>query len=70
LLSILFSDLLTGCGFELRGAAALPPELGKIYVQSSAALRNDIEVFLQGSSTKLVNTRPQANLTITLSNHR
>lgn len=70
LLCIVLSSMLTACGFELRGAAALPAELGKLYVQSSAQLRNDIEVFLQGSSTQLVNNRPQANLTLTLSNPR
>jgi LPS-assembly lipoprotein len=70
LLPIMLSSVLTACGFELRSAAVLPPEFGKIYVQANSTLRNDVEVFLQGSNTELVSDRPQATFTLTLSNPR
>ena len=70
LLPIMLSSVLTACGFELRSAAVLPPELGKLYVQANSALRNDVEVFLEGSNTELVSDRPLATFTLTLSNPR
>lgn len=70
LLSIVLSGMLTACGFELRSAAVLPLEFGKLYVQADSVLRNDVEVFLQGSNTELVSDRPQATLTLTMSNPR
>jgi LPS-assembly lipoprotein len=70
ILVLLFPLLLSACGFELRGAAVLPPELGKIHVSASKILYNDVEVFLEGSNTQLMSDRAQANVILTMSNPR
>ena len=70
ILVLLFPLLLSACGFELRGAAVLPPELDKFYVSASKALYNDVEVFLEGSNTQLMSDRAQANVILTMSNGR
>ncbi|MFT5174614.1 MAG: LPS-assembly lipoprotein [Gammaproteobacteria bacterium] len=68
---MLFPLLFTACGFELRGAAVLPPGIDKLHVVSAdLVLRNDVDVFLQGSGARLVKTRPEAQVVLTLSNPR
>ena len=44
----------------------LPPELGKLHVNSNQILRNDVEVFLEGSSTELVTDSAQALVLLTM----
>jgi LPS-assembly lipoprotein len=71
ILALLFPLLFTACGFELRGAAVLPPGIDKLHVVSAdLVLRNDVDVFLQGSGARLVKTRPEAQVVLTLSNPR
>lgn len=65
--ALLLSAVLSGCGFELRGAAILPPELGKLHVSADQVLRNDVAIFLEGSNTQLVSARPEANVILTMS---
>ncbi len=36
--AILLTLLLTGCGFQLRGQASLPPEMRVTYVQTPSSL--------------------------------
>ncbi len=69
-LILLFPLLLCACGFELRGAAVLPPGVEKLHVAATQLLSNDVEVFLQGSDTKLVSSRPEAQVILTMSNER
>jgi LPS-assembly lipoprotein len=71
ILALLFPLLLAACGFELRGAAVLPPGINKLHVVSpDLVLRNDVDVFLQGSGARLVKTRPEAQIILILSNPR
>ena len=69
-LALLIPLLLSACGFELRGAAVLPPRISKLQVLADQTLRNDVEVLLQGSDTQLVNNRPQAQVILTMSDLR
>ena len=70
-LALLFPLLLTACGFQLRGAAVLPPGINKLHVVSGdQLLRNDLDVLLQGSDAQLVTTRAEAQIILTVSNAR
>jgi LPS-assembly lipoprotein len=69
-LTLLLPLLLTACGFELRSAGVLPLGVDRLHLISDQVLRNDVDVFLQGSDAKLVNTRSEAQVILTLSNAR
>lgn len=68
--ALLLVALLAGCGFELRGSAVLPESVGSLYVAAPEDLREEVAVYLQGSDTRLVDTRGDAAVTLTLSNPR
>lgn len=42
---LLVASLLAGCGFQLRGSAALPAEMAVTYIQSSQPLSSLVEDF-------------------------
>jgi len=67
---LLLAALLGGCGFELRGADVLPPQMGRLHLVAPVALREEIEILLDGSETELVEERAQAELVLTLANPR
>lgn len=62
--------LTTGCGFQLRGSDILPPDLSDLYVQAPGELKEEIETFLEGSSTRLLDRRDGANIVLTVANPR
>lgn len=67
---VLLAGLLAGCGFELRGANVLPPDLKNLYVVANADLAIDVENFLETSDTKLVKSRDEADVVLTIVNPR
>lgn len=67
---VLLASLLAGCGFELRGANVLPPDLENLYVVANADLATDVENFLETSDTKLVKSREEADVVLTIVNPR
>lgn len=66
---LLVAGLLAGCGFQLRGADVLPPGQG-LYVEAPGDLRAEVEVFLDGSDTRLVGRREEAAVVLSMSNPR
>jgi LPS-assembly lipoprotein len=66
-LIIIFAGLLSACGFQLRGANILPPDLKNLYIQASEALRDEVSVFLEGTDTQILNNRKDADVILTLS---
>lgn len=67
---ILFAGMLAGCGFELRGANVLPPDLKNLFVVANPDLAIDIENFLETSDTRIVSSREQADVVLTVLNPR
>lgn len=55
---------LGGCGFHLRGAVEIPPELNPLYIQAGAGspVRDAISDQLIGSPVKLTNQSAEARL--------
>jgi LPS-assembly lipoprotein len=55
LLALLIGALSAGCGFRLRGAVEVPPELNPLYIQAAPAspVRRAIEDQLIGSAVRL-----------------
>ena len=70
LVIVLFAGLLAGCGFELRGANVLPPDLKNLYVVAGPDLASDIENFLETSDSRIVSSREQADVILTVVNPR
>jgi LPS-assembly lipoprotein len=68
--ALLLPLLLTACGFALRGADVLPPDLGKLYVNANRALHDEVVIFLEGSSTEIVDTREDAQVILTMSGEK
>lgn len=58
--------LLAGCGFHLRGAAEIPPELNPLYIQAPARspVRRAIEDQLLGSAVHLTDKPAEAKLMV------
>jgi LPS-assembly lipoprotein len=70
LLIVLFAGLLAGCGFELRGADVLPPDLKNLYLVANIDVTIDFENFLETSDTRIVSSREQADVILTVVNPR
>ena len=68
--ALLLPLLLTACGFQLRGADVLPPDVGRLFLAAPAVLRNDVAVFLEGGKTELVDDRTSADVVLSMSNPR
>ena len=71
----LLAVLLTGCGFQLRGQAPLPPELRVTYVQSQQAvgvppgvLSRRLQALLASNGVTVTRDPAQATATITILN--
>jgi len=63
LMAVLVSVLaLAGCGFHLRGAVDIPPDLSPLYIQSGGAVGAAIESRLTGSGVTLTNVPSEAGL--------
>jgi LPS-assembly lipoprotein len=69
----LIALFLTGCGFQLRGQAQLPPELAVIYVQSQQAIgmppgivSRRLPLLLASSGVTVTRDPAQATATITI----
>ena len=65
--------LLTGCGFQLRGQAQLPPALSAVYVQSQTAIgtppgavSRKLRLLLAGNDATVTRDPAQATATITI----
>ena len=67
---VLLASLLTGCGFELRGADVLPPHLRDLFVVANQDIANDVAVFLETSDTRIVRRRDEAQVVLTIVNPR
>lgn len=68
---LILTIFLTGCGFQLRGAHALPPQLHTIYLQSGkpySDLTKQVKMFLKLSNINLVDDPKQAPIILVLSN--
>ena len=63
-LVLLAASQLGGCGFQLRGDAALPAEIRTVHVNAPAALRDEIQIFLEGGGVALTNSRAGADASI------
>lgn len=67
---VLLAGLLAGCGFELRGANVLPPDLRNLYVVANQDLQYEVAAFLETSDTNLVKSREQADVVLSILNPR
>ena len=63
---LLVVTLLAGCGFALRGANVLPENLRDLYLVAPTELRSQVEVFLEGSRTRLVERRDAASVVLSM----
>ena len=69
---ILLTLLLTGCGFQLRGQASLPPEMRVTYVQTPSGLTppgsisRQLPLALAGNGVTITRDPTQATATITI----
>jgi len=66
--SLLVATHITGCGFELRGRASLPDDIRSVQVNAPAALRDELEIFLEGGGAELVESGTTADVTINVGN--
>jgi LPS-assembly lipoprotein len=66
LLALLVQALVAGCGFHLRGAVEIPPDLNPLYIQSagSSPVRAAIEDQLAGSGVRLAQSPQGAGLVL------
>ena len=64
LIGALIASQLGGCGFHLRGAVEIPPELNPLYIKarSSSPVRDAIEDQLIGSPVQLTDKPAEARL--------
>ena len=67
---IALCTLLAGCGFQLRGAQVLPPDLGALHVAAPPLIQAESEFFLEGSDTRLLPGREGADVVLTIANER
>lgn len=68
-LVLLFTLLLSACGYHLRGAVDLPEDLRSVYISgASTALHNQFRIALESSSVQLVPSQAAAATVITISN--
>ena len=67
---LLLPLLLAACGFQLRGASVLPPDMGRLQVNASEALREEVAIFLEGSETTIVEDGTKADVVLTMTNAR
>ena len=65
-----FAALISGCGFQLRGADVLPPDLSDLYISAPIQILSEVEFFLEGSDTRLVDARSDASVVLTIANER
>ena len=59
---LLIAALLSGCGFQLRGATEIPPELSPLYVQAAGGSRvgKALRIALRGGSVEVANSPAEA----------
>ena len=62
LLAGLAALALSGCGFQLRGAVDIPPELSPMFIQSGGLVGDAIEARLAGSGIDLTRSPQEAGL--------
>jgi LPS-assembly lipoprotein len=64
ILAVLMPLALAGCGFHLRGAVEVPPELSPMHIQAAAgsAVRTAIEDQVRGGSVRLASDASDARL--------
>lgn len=62
--------LLGGCGFHLRGNQVLSAGADNLYVSGNSLLRREIEVFLEGSDTKVLSSADGADVLLSVSGER
>lgn len=55
---------LNGCGFQLRGDVALPEDIRTVHVSASDALRDELQIFLEGGGIELSKTKTGADASI------
>jgi len=67
---VVLCSLLAGCGFQLRGAEVLPPDLGALHVSAPTVILAETEFFLEGSDTQLMPGRDGAAVVLTIGNER
>ncbi|MCF6353861.1 MAG: LPS assembly lipoprotein LptE [Candidatus Polarisedimenticolaceae bacterium] len=59
--------LLQGCGFQLRGAAELPPSISPLYLQGMGEhdpLRRDLRQVFEGANIQLTSDQSKASSTL------
>lgn len=63
--------LLFSCGYHLRGAIDLPPQMRKVYLAgASESLSDQFTTTLKMASGKMVNSAGQAGVVVQISNER
>ena len=67
---LLCTLLIGGCGFQLRGSQAISAGTDQLYIDGPTNLRRELEIFLDGSDTRLLRTSKGANVILNLSNER
>ena len=69
-LIIVLAGLLSACGFQLRGPGALPDDLKILYVEAPEDLADEVRINLEGSDTRILDQRNDAEVILTLSDPR
>ena len=62
LLALLSALLAGGCGFKLRGAVDIPPELSPLYIESGGLVGEAIDARLLGSGVQRTDSPSQAGM--------
>ncbi|ESQ13872.1 MAG: hypothetical protein N838_04930 [Thiohalocapsa sp. PB-PSB1] len=60
--SLLVCLLIAGCGFHLRGAVDIPPELSPLFIQSGGLVGDAIQARLAGSRVALTSNPAEAGM--------
>ena len=63
-LFLLAASQLGGCGFQLRGEVALPADIRTVHVNAPVELRDEIQIYLEGSGVAVADSRAGADASI------
>ena len=66
LLGLAAALVLPGCGFQLRGAVDIPPELSPLYIQAGGLVGQAIEARLVGSDVGLTDSPAEAGMILNI----
>ena len=72
LLSVFSLNLVSSCGWRLRGALTLPASMERVFLEgeSSSELRRTVSSILKGSAANLVADKVSASVVIVIANNK